>query len=440
MKNPDRSELVDRFAGPAVADDLDTLVQASKECLSAGRFSNRDHLVQFLVEQVRLPVSDAVAITSRMADLRPPSFPKISKVELFLTDECNMDCSYCFVETKFSHRKMSDVVATKALQLVFGQHQPPPQVFLTLFGGEPFLNFPLLQNVVMAAEEQAAATNTRVRFNLTTNGTLLDEERLSFCRAHEVAILLSIDGLREAHDAHRVFPDGRGTWQATVSKIPLLRKYQPWIGAKMTIPPDQVGAALGGVRCLADLGVNQLLLGPATGIGWSAMQLNGLERELHRVASWYFGLPGTIRPGKFRINYRDLECGENEHLWGCRAGRTTVSIAADGTILPCSKIAGVKGLAEVFALGNVDDGITNNLLREILCGWRPAARVQCRRCENRTVCMGGCYATNYSATGDPFLPAPEECSSTRVGLHIAKEFVDLMRNDARSCLEGAHGG
>ena len=40
---------------------------------------------------------------------------------------------------------------------------------------------------------------------MTTNGTLLDEEFLKFCKENNIGITLSVDGIKKAHDMNRIF-------------------------------------------------------------------------------------------------------------------------------------------------------------------------------------------------------------------------------------------
>ena len=52
------------------------------------------------------------------------------------------------------------------------------------YGGEPLLEFPLLKKAVEYSEQQFEGK--KLTFNITTNGTLLNDEMIYFFQEHDV--------------------------------------------------------------------------------------------------------------------------------------------------------------------------------------------------------------------------------------------------------------
>jgi len=390
--------------------------------------SNRDSIGRLLVEERGFTPEDgralADAVCRKMTEER---FPPITEMELMLTEDCNQCCDYCFVEGKNPSNPMNRETARKAIDFLFKRSRKKPDLKILFFGGEPMLAFELIREIVLYVEEKQAETGKKVSFDMTTNGTLFDEERASFLSTHSVKYLISIDGDRETHDLHRQTTDGRSSYLRIIHSLPLFKRYQPWLGARMTVHPDTVDRILENVMHLAGLGFNQFLVGPATGIEWSDRGLDTYRDRMIMVTRW---LKEEIDKGNnFRINSLEESVammGGKSNFWGCRAGRHSITVTARGTIFPCSKMLGVDNLEGIYPLGTLDDGITEINNRLSLCGMVPVERQTCLDCRWADTCMGGCFATNYQATGSPFSPDPFECRLKSRTMEIALAAEEIL--------------
>src|SRR5687768_3121182 len=95
-------------------------------------------------------------------------------VTLVLTHDCNLGCGYCYMGAKFA-KKMSPEIAEKGLDLAFGTGSARVQI--SFFGGEPLLAWDQLVVSARSARARAARDGVELKMSVTTNGTLLDEER-----------------------------------------------------------------------------------------------------------------------------------------------------------------------------------------------------------------------------------------------------------------------
>ncbi|MHC4201076.1 MAG: radical SAM protein, partial [Planctomycetota bacterium] len=139
----------------------------------------------------------------------PPAGSKVRAVVLSVTHGCNLACRYCYVRKHLSASvrsaggdgpTMSLETARKALALL----EPPGPWRVGFFGGEPLLVWDLVREVTELARERADRFGARVRFSVTTNGTLLDEARARFLAERGFSLIVSLDGPQELHDRERI--------------------------------------------------------------------------------------------------------------------------------------------------------------------------------------------------------------------------------------------
>lgn len=301
-----------------------------------------------------------------------------------------------------------------------------------LFGGEPMLRFEQIEKLWEYGSQRAAEQSKTIQWTMTTNGTLISEQRARWLAAHKVNYLLSIDGVQEDHDRHRKFPDGSGTFQPLVAKLRYLKRYQPWQGAKMSLTPQNVKNLRASTELLYGLGINQFILGHAHGIPWSDEDLDAYERSLIEVCELY--LEKRRRKEPFRITlFEEGEPGKAKphDQWGCGAGRSRFCADSYGDLYGCSKLASINGArAGVLSLGNVFQGITEHDNRRKLTEPTIRPRSRCAACDLQNDCSGGCPAINFVETGDIYRSGDTECRfvaiNRRIHEYVGRRFPDIF--------------
>ena len=166
---------------------------------------------------------------------------------LHLTENCNMDCSYC-IRNK-TPKDMPLEVLYKACDLAFSKGTRAGIVF---FGGEPLLKKDLIYKAIDYCEAKSSETGIKFSCKMTSNGTLLDEEFLKRASKAGMKIGLSFDGMGQ--DISRRFPDGSSTFGLLEEKAKLLLKYIPESMALLTLDPKACGLLSDSVKYLISLG------------------------------------------------------------------------------------------------------------------------------------------------------------------------------------------
>lgn len=362
-------------------------------------------------EQLRLLIS------TLLGRLGPP----ITQMELFVTFNCNLRCSYCFVEKKNTQDRMGLSLAEKAVDLLVRESAGVKTLTLLFFGGEPLLEFGLIQRIIDYANSRYPEKD--FHYSATTNGTLLTGPILQQCKDYRLNLLLSIDGDSEAHDRFRRTKNGKGSFGMVADKLTLLKEYQPWVGARMTVHPALVSRLSQGIEHLHSLGVNQFLISPAEGGDcakqWSEELWTLYEHQLRKVRC--FCSEVRDRGGHIRVSTLE-ECkpiDESKRLWGCRAARNTVAVSPTGNLYPCSRFIGMQDIRVGFKLGHVTSGMRAHGVRKSFLEFELACRKQCAECASAEYCIGGCPAINVEETGSIFIPAKTQCASAAMSKRLA---------------------
>lgn len=339
---------------------------------------------------------------------RTGGFPPVTLMELFLTDACNLACPYCFVQEKWQHRVMSLETMQESVRFLMRESRDVRDVSIVLMGGEPMLQYGRLQQFLPWAHDLAATHGKRIRFDMTSNGTLLDDEKAAFLHQQRVMVLLSIDGDKATHDRHRPTKSGQGSFERVLTGLQALKRHQRYVGAKMTIVQDQVPHLRANVAALAGHGVDYFMMGHATGGEWQTADAEALARAYLDVYEWWAGSDPRARPRIRMIEDALVEGGGGKrHAYGCRAGRTGLVVTPERDLFPCSKMLGANDSKGILQLGTLDGGLVEVETRKQMNGYGAFDRPACWNCRLQTKCMGGCYAVNHALTGDPFTPGSD---------------------------------
>jgi uncharacterized protein len=151
-----------------------------------------------------------------------------------VTLRCDHSCRYCQVSRVSENRKSYDMTletADRAIGLMF--QSPSPYLKVEFQGGEPLLNFELIQYVVN--EVNRRNDGRHIQFVITSNLSPLTNEMLDFCAAHLIYFSTSLDGPAELHNNNRPRP-ARDSHSRAVDGIQRVRQRlgEDFVSALMT--------------------------------------------------------------------------------------------------------------------------------------------------------------------------------------------------------------
>jgi uncharacterized protein len=148
----------------------------------------------------------------------PPGFHLLAKPT---GSTCNIDCTYCFFLSKEAlypneKSRMSEATLEAYIRQLLESHRTP-QVTVAWQGGEPTLmKLEFFRRAVELVEQYRRPDQT-VQHTFQTNGILLDDDWCAFFKEHGFLVGLSVDGPRELHDAYRVDRRKQGTFDKVMN-------------------------------------------------------------------------------------------------------------------------------------------------------------------------------------------------------------------------------
>ena len=345
--------------------------------------------------------------------------PPMGYMELILTSDCNLRCTYCFEKNKQA-LDMPDEVALRAVDFLLDNSGPLKEVGILLFGGEPMLRMDLIEKVHAYGTTRAATVGKTINWSMTTNGTLMDQDRAEWLSRHAVRYLLSMDGGRQDHDRYRHFPDGRGTFDFLIGLLPTMNRFQPWMGVKMSVVPQALPTLRAGIEELYRTGINQFLVGYAHGVPWTDHDVAEYEVASRELCELCLEMRYHKRHFRIAIYEEDsLKERQREQLFGCGAGRGRFCVDPYGDFYGCSKLATILGEGQgVLPMGNVFQGFTRIDNRSAFLITELGPRQKCQGCELRRTCNGGCPAVNAAAGGHIFQSDDISCKMSFIGKRV----------------------
>ena len=341
---------------------------------------------------------------------------------LHITNDCNMGCHYCYVH-KQAKKEMTIDTAKAAVDRAAEKNG---RIGISFFGGEPLLKKDLIRATVAYARKVEEREKCIFHFKITTNGTLLDKEFLDFCTDNRIMIALSIDGTKEAHNTHRIFRDGSGSFESVREAVKMLLKYQPYACAMMVVNPDTIGLYADGVQNLFDIGFRYFIcsLNYERKAEWTDEHMDELKRQFDIISDKY--IKWTIEEEKFyfspfEVKMRSYIDGDGYCEERCQLGQRQLSVDTDGGLYPCVQFVG----EEQYRLGDVFRGI-DEVKRRALFELAEASADSCAGCAITKRCNHHCGCLNKQATGEINGISPVLCAHERIALAAADKTANVL--------------
>lgn len=352
-----------------------------------------------------------------------PSFVDRKKVVkalcLHVAHDCNLKCKYCFAaQGDFGGQKqmMSFEVGKKAIDYLLENSGNRRNLEIDFFGGEPLMNFDVVKQLVEYGRSAEKKYNKNIRFTITTNGVLLDDEKIDYINENMHNVVLSLDGRKEVNDNMRPTLNDKGSYDVILPKFKKLvekRDKNKYYYIRGTFTRENLdfskdvmhfaneGFALTSVEPVVDTDDNPYAL--------RKEDLPKVFEEYEKLAIEYADMLSKGKDFKFFHFIVDLNQGPCviKRITGCGAGNEYLAITPEGDIYPCHQFVG----NEKYKLANIND-------KEIVFpvdltqSFRDAhvySKEDCKKCWNKFYCSGGCHANATKFNGDVMKPYELGC-------------------------------
>jgi len=328
---------------------------------------------------------------------------KTKNVTFIVTEDCQLQCKYCYLVGKNNLNKMDFAVAKQAIDYLLedDDFSKETSVVLDFIGGEPLLEIELIDKIcdyfkIQAYEKKHPCFNS-YRFSFTTNGLLYSSDKVQHYiekNLTHLSIQITIDGTKTKHNLQRVYPNGRGSYDNVVKNIPLWIKQFPHSATKVTISRDDLPYIKESVLHLWKLGVKDVNINVVFEDVWKPGDEVMFEDQLVSLAD-------EIIAQKY---YEDFSCSffskmighpYKENMNWCGAGKM-MAIDFQGNFYPCNRFVdfSLQHRKELM-IGNFADGIDKNRLRPFLTlDMVTQSKPECIDCQAATGCAW-CQGANY---------------------------------------------
>ena len=315
-------------------------------------------------------------------------------------------------------------VAKKAIDFVVARSGARHNIEVDFFGGEPLMAWDTVTKTIDYAPSLEQTHNKKFRFTITTNGLLLDDDKIDYINANMDNVVLSLDGRPEVNDAMRKTVAGTGSYDIIVPKFKkLVEKRDPALdyNARGTFTGKNLDLAEDVVH-IADAGFDRLSVEPVAAEDGCGYELT--EADLDKIYAEYDRLTDIMeerrkngKPFLFFHFMVDLQQGPCvvKRLRGCGAGYEYVAVTPEGDIYPCHQFVG----NEQFKQGSVLDGSFDLDIAHKFASMNIYTREKCGDCWAKFYCSGGCSAANHNFSHDLNVPYEMGCKMERKRLECA---------------------
>lgn len=340
---------------------------------------------------------------------------------LMVNHACNLRCNYCYTGAKFSS-PMPTKIGIASINRAFASLSTGGQLDLSFFGGEPLLEAVRILDWMAYSREQAHMTNKKVRFNLTTNGTITSRGALQVMMTDDLDLAVSFDGMPEVHDRHRRDVHGNGSSTLVEQTLRQLIESGRKVRVNMVVRPDTLDQLPDGLIYLHNLGVRHVDLSLDLWTMWAAGDGFRLERAINEAARlWRSWLP------EFGLNWFDSKVGDLAALpqthedTRCGFGDGEIAIAPSGRLYPCERLIGEDRPDHPLRLpGHVLEG------RDFL-GFAAAPIKTCTACSScvlHSACDTVCRCSNFIRSGNINRPDGLLCILNKATARAVSEVFD----------------
>ena len=206
-----------------------------------------------------------------------------------VTLRCDHSCRYCQVSRKNSDKSVFDMsreTAKRAVEATF--KSPSKYIKIEFQGGEPLLNFPLVQFIITEARHINEEERRELSFVICSNLALLDDEILRACSAPDIYFSTSLDGPPDLHNENRPRRGG-DSWQKAIDG---LRRVREELGAErvsalMTTTAASLSRAREIIDTYLDAGLREIFLRPISPYGFALKTKSYSAYDVERWLAFY---------------------------------------------------------------------------------------------------------------------------------------------------------
>ena len=136
---------------------------------------------------------------------------------------CNFRCPYCFEQ--HMAQRITPEIESSIMEYLYERIKGYHRLNVQWYGGEPLLEIEIIERLTNKLTRLCRDLNIQYVSSMTTNGFLLSWEnylKMKKCKVRRFTI--TIDGLKENHDATRIQNNGAGSFDIIINNLKEIQK------------------------------------------------------------------------------------------------------------------------------------------------------------------------------------------------------------------------
>ena len=315
----------------------------------------------------------------------------VHQLILQVTQNCNLRCKYCvysgtYINRVHTKKRMTIETAKKAVDFYRKHSGNIETAVISFYGGEPLLEVALISEIIDYANK--AFRGKKVRYNMTTNATLLNDEIIRFLCDNNISLTISLDGPQSIQDNSRVFAEsGKGTFDIIMKNVDYIKENYPLYMNNVSF--NAVLDEKNDFQCSSNFFTYDFITSAI--VGSTTLNQNSSKKEIHYTEAFdtnyryemfkaYLHLLGRldkkyiskltetqIAAMKENIHKKIVAKGNRGKVYHpsgpCIAGATRLFVNADAKFYPCER---VNESCEAFVLGDLDNGFDISKIKDLV--------------------------------------------------------------------------
>lgn len=328
------------------------------------------------------------------------------KLVVMPTYKCNFACKYCFEDVHKLEQLREDVVNPKLLIdwiERFWKTYKFKSLGIVFYGGEPLLFKELLKNYIDSLKKWADENRITFSFSIVTDGSLWDEEFVRYMVKNGLReVQITIDGLKEVHDARRPFATGKGSFEVVYNNMLSMIKLPIQVMIRSNIDRHNSSE----LKPLINLLKQKDILSRK-----NVLFIPGLVDPSPSKSKWTKKFVPQSLNARMKILkevWRDLEeviedpmslLQAHKFQFGLCDAKLADSfiIGPDGSLYNCYSFVGY----DEGKIGDIRNGLNSNYAEFLFAGDKKVKNCLEEKCPFVPLCTGGCFYQAYIKHGTP---------------------------------------
>ena len=316
---------------------------------------------------------------------------------LYITNQCNLNCSYCFVE------KNKKVMEMQTYKNIFEEYKEKIDN-ITFFGGEPLLQFELIKNIIEYNEQNKYSYN----YIINTNGIYINDNLIKLCKEKNILLNISLDGNQESNNKNRF---DKKTFKLIENNIKMVKNKKIEFIINYVITPNNIKYINESLEYFLENSFIDICLMINYDAFWTKKDIELMKEQLEKSIPLMLKIIDDdfikIYPIYNKVNYIIEEKAQTK----CDFGKDSIVVSCDGKKYPCMS----------FVYDNNYEIIEKGQMFTNICNVE-----KCKECEYKDICNNNCMCRFCYHNKESEVDVNCECE--KIFIEIARKIVNKILN------------